>query len=302
MFAIDIPQRTLSIQWGTATAAERYVIEAGSAPGGTDLTTFSVAAPANTATWRDVPVRSEIYFRVKAENSRGASAPGPENRAEMPDMKDVIEALFLGTGPYGEFPSSSGMSGWRSGSRVTVRVPHEVSGTQFDVLSRAVDDLNAAMGAVSLSIERATLTRAQWDQSRPAGITFLAGQGTCGRSCTLNGPAPVYTSSLVLMESLSENPSTWAHELGHAVGLRHFLFQVHFGQPINVNQVFGPLAPTMGAIVIFGGQNPGGVAPGGQPNRGFSELELEAVRQVYGAGLRAGSSVADFVARGLVNP
>jgi hypothetical protein len=100
------------------------------------------------------------------------------------------------------------------------------------------------------------------------------------------------------MTSPVERARTWSHELGHSFGLSHLLLRVHF-DAVPINQVFSRYVPVMGAIAIE--TERGLFAPGQASNR-LSELELEAIRRVYSSGLRPGSSVADFIARGLITP
>jgi hypothetical protein len=81
--------------------------------------------------------------------------------------------------------------------------------------------------------------------------------------------------------------------------LEHVWMEVRVTEPSQVN-LFAPHVPTMGGMGVS--TNNGGLyGPNRNLNR-FSELELEAVRRVYAAGLRPGSTLADFVARGLIRP
>jgi len=109
-----------------------------------------------------VSPREGIYVRVKSANVAGVSESSPELLIDMPDIGDVIEALFFGTGRYSlggrQRSPSARMTGWADGTRVSVRVPHAVSGEQFDAVVQAVNDFNAA--GLNLYIERATLTLA----------------------------------------------------------------------------------------------------------------------------------------------
>jgi len=101
------------------------------------------------------------------------------------------------------------------------------------------------------------------------------------------------------MSSLTEPARVWAHELGHAVGLEHVWIEVRVNELGQVN-LFAPHVPTMGGMSVS--TNDGGSYAPSRNSHRFSELELEAVRRVYAAGLRPGSTLADFVARGLIRP
>jgi hypothetical protein len=307
--AIDIVGRAIHVTWLGVSGAERYIIEAGSSSGANDLAALSVTAPATAASLTDVLPREGIYVRVKAANAAGVSESSPELLIDMPDIGDVIEALFFGTGRYNldgrQRSPAARMTGWADGAPVSVRVPHAVSGEQFDAVIQAVNDFNAA--GLNLHIERATLTLNEFNQLRPPGVTFLIGEGLCARTpgappdvdCAVRTPFPIYATSSIRMSNVSQPARVWAHELGHAVGLEHVWMEVRVTEPSQVN-LFAPHVPTMGGMGVS--TNNGGLyGPNRNLNR-FSELELEAVRRVYAAGLRPGSTLADFVARGLIRP
>jgi hypothetical protein len=300
--------RTLSVTWSATSGASGYVIEAGSSSGASDLATFTADASA-TAVWRDVEPRRDIYIRVKAQSAAGVGPASSELRLEMPDFRDVIEALFLSNGPYaipaGPRNPSSRMVGWAPGSTVVVRVPHDVTGAQFDAVDRTVAELNSAIGDINLVIVREALTRAEYDQRLPSGVTILVNQGQClqpdglSAACASSSPLPAYQTSRILMPTGSEAPRTWAHELGHTVGLRHVapIFQIPNVQSLTL---YGRYLPVMGTLALDTGTAL--VAPVSVPNLLFTDYELEAIRRVYPAGLRPGHTAADFAARGLIKP
>ena len=291
------------------SGASSYVIEAGSSSGASDLTTFIVDAPATTGMWRDVEPRRDIYIRVKAQSAAGVGPASSELRLEMPDFRDVIEALFLSNGPYaipaGSRSPSSSMTGWAPGSTVAVRVPDAVTGAQFDAVDRAVAQLNSAIGDINLVIVRETLTRAEYNQRLPSGVTILVNQGQCLQpdgafaACASSSPLPVYQTSLILMPTGSEGSLVWAHELGHAVGLRHLapIFRIPNVQSIGL---YSPYVPLMGTFAADIGDAL--VAAPRVADLLFTDYELEAIRRVYQAGLRPGHTAADFAARGLIRP
>ena len=311
---INIADRSVSMDWNAVSGAERYIIEAGSESGASDLGTVQVNAPATTATLSGIPPSDAIHLSIKSANSAGVSARGPERRIELPDMRDIIEALFFGSGRFAfdgrivvpRTPAAR-MRGWAPGSRVSVRVPHAVGGDQLNAIVQTVNDFNAALaGAITFFVEQATLTAAQYEQLRPAGITIIVGDSTCRRAdgssadCSLSTPAPVFSTSQIRMGTLTELRSVWAHELGHSLGLSHLLLRVAITSPLTYTNLFVEHKPAMGSIIVANAEDTEGYSP--TEVRLFSGLELEAIRRVYASGLRPGSTLAEFISRNLIKP
>lgn len=306
--ALDVAKGELSVNWTAVSGAQRYVIEAGSSSGASDITTMSVDAPATAAVLADVTAQERVYVRVKAANASGPGPASRELRIGMPDLRDVAEALFFGTGPYsitGTARTAGGrMYGWAPGSRVAVRIPAAVSGEQFDAVVRTVNEANALMG-LNLSIERTSMTLAQWTQQQPLGITVLIGEGVCrhpdgnAADCATSTPTPTFTRSLIRMQTATDDAKTWAHELGHALGLQHVYVQTN-AENLGAVPLFSPHVPVMGTMLVS--TEDGGRYGPPATQRFFTDMELEAIRRVYAAGLRPGSTVGDFAARGLIRP
>lgn len=95
--ALVMKDRTAAISWGASTGATEYIVEVGSAPGGTDGGIHSAGA-ATSVTLRDLRA-GRSHVRLKARNSSGTSAASPELTFVLPDLGDYLEALFLGSGP-----------------------------------------------------------------------------------------------------------------------------------------------------------------------------------------------------------
>ena len=73
-----------------------FVVEAGSSSGASDLRTVEAPAGAGSLTL-SIQQRGPAFVRVSATNAAGTSDPSNEVRAE--DIRDIVEALFLSTGP-----------------------------------------------------------------------------------------------------------------------------------------------------------------------------------------------------------
>ena len=312
--SVNIAERSVSLGWATVQGAQRYIVEAGSGSGASDLGTLELNAPAGVATLSAIPPSDAIHIRIKAANSAGVSAPSSELRVELPDMRDITEALFFGSGRFAfdgravvpRNPAAR-MRGWAPGSRVSVRVPHQVGGEQLNAVVQTVNDFNAALGgAATFFIEQATLTLAQYDQLRPSGITIIVGDSTCRRAdgssadCSISTPSPVFTSSQIRMGTVTELRSVWAHELGHSLGLAHLLLRVRINNPLAYTNLFRQQDPVMGSIIVANADDTEGYGPTDVTL--FSGLELVAIRRVYGAGLRPGATLSDFVSRNLIKP
>lgn len=306
--AIDIVRGELTIVWTHSTGVDRWIVEAGSTPGASDLTSFSVPGGTSSAraVWTNVAPRRNIYMRVKAETAAGVGDASPDIRAEMPDMRHVTEALFFRTGPY-TLPVQSRAAGraavgFPAGTRVLVRVPNSVVGAEFDGIVRAVQELNAAIGVIDLVVSREDWTRAQWEQQRPTGITIHVGEGACTQggednfACWVPEAGAVRTRGQILVPTPNIRAETWAHELGHAVGLQHLDVNLNPDALAMHIQLFARYKPVMGTL------GNGTFSVGSFPGLLFSELELDAVRRVYSAGLRPGNTIEEFIARGVVAP
>ncbi|MGE0816894.1 MAG: hypothetical protein AB7O28_17365 [Vicinamibacterales bacterium] len=79
-FSVSSVLSSVTMSWtpaSTGGAAQRYLIDAGTAPSTYNLGTAAVNAPQTTLTANDVPP-GVYYLRVRAENVLGTSAPSPE--------------------------------------------------------------------------------------------------------------------------------------------------------------------------------------------------------------------------------
>ena len=72
--------------------ADQYIVEVGRSAGASDVVVETVTTTSRQLS--SLPT-GELFLRVKAKNSVGTGAASPDFTLTVPDLKDVIEALFL---------------------------------------------------------------------------------------------------------------------------------------------------------------------------------------------------------------
>jgi hypothetical protein len=207
-------------------------------------------------------------------------------RFDVIDFRDFIEALFIGTGPYGRDSDrgcSGRMNGWRDGTNVRILVDDSVpddARQHAESLSSFVREMSN--GAIGASVQRIAVYRApergEIQVTTPPRRSCASGAAGCTIYDRFEDPYTVAASVVVVPPS---NPMQ--HELGHALfGLCHFRFPTGDDLSSNVNNM-----SIMGSGTSFG-----------RP----SEADVLALRAVYAAGLRPGAGRGAFVVAGLVRP
>ena len=300
------------IQWEASQGADRYVVEYWNTfDSSVTITSVPTAGPETTATLRELP-GTWLSVRVKAGNSAGFSAPSVPVSLQIPVQKDIVEALFFGSGPYGSGlnlqPSpydgallarpagidyaqigrngmhlSPGLMLAWGGGAIPVRVEDSLSATHSAYLTRILAHVSELTGG---------FLRPEVVQRVPSlADVFVAGEirvvirSDLSAQCTTGGPLAGCTRQLllsggqlisaVIYVTPNSSPDTISHEVGHAIGLHHVI------------GVQMPVRPVMSSTA-------------GPAENGFSVFEVEALRTVYGSGLRFGATRADFQARGLI--
>ena len=305
---IDPFERQGIVSWDGSGGVERYVVEYGSLAGA-GRQRVEVAGNTTTATITNLVVGEQSVVVVRAQNSAGASAFSDASSAQsaynMPDVRDLIEALFFGTGPFGSgfffgpadsFVTLSGrdsahlaagrMLGWRNGT-VRVRPSRTLTAEQLEHMRAAVDQLSEDMqGAVRGQVSDIGDVREEYVLQEIAVLVVANPQSRCGQpsggcasmSRRPGTPSEIFETGILYVDTRGV---TVSHEIGHGlVGLHH------------VTREWPGMTPaTMG------------LQSGRITSIGFAKYERDAVRRVYGAGLRPGASRADFHARDLIrNP
>lgn len=197
------------------------------------------------------------------------------------DPKDLAEALLVGTGPLsangGGCARAGIVSGWESGSVITVRVslqlPQLAQGQIQQVVGRIAE---ATLGNVNATIQ---LTDQPDPQPKLGEITvwgfYDPAQAGCPPGAILCTSYPGFSTPFIRAARIVGVPTgNFPHELGHGV----------FGFCHTRN----PNAFDSETIMA------GGYA--------LTDRDVGIVQSVYRAGLGPGATRADLVKAGIVNP
>ena len=283
----------ISFEWGAVPGASQYLLEIGRSSGATDVGVLETGSQASF-TWNPAPVGS-FFFRLRGRNAAGAGPPSGELQVDSPDPRDVIVGLFLGQGPLRTSSGNVGcfrpgtMSGWRRGTNLRIIASTGLNSTQM----RGVEEAARQMEAATDGQLTATILRTEESNPLPSfnDITVAALSdetvNTLCRAvaggCAIADRAGEFGTMRVVVRQ-GANDVTTAHEIGHAaLGLCHMQ----------------AMPPDFGVNPIMS------VAPDGNYHGRFgrlTEVELEAVKAVYAAGLRPGAALSDFRRAGLVSP
>jgi hypothetical protein len=209
------------------------------------------------------------------------------------DFKDMIEALFFGTGPMARLDSPGcdnslqRMRGWPIGSRVRVVAYGSVDAERRAAVQQTLQQVNEVFGATLTAAYETRDSRAEpegtaEDEIRVFGVEAPRAPTFCGGSATncqvVRYNAGVFKGSRVILSKPFAPASSGivSHELGHAFGLCH------------IDPARGGFDPSISIM--------GSTAAGR-----WTDLDLEAFRRVYGAGLSPADPRQQFVRAGLIN-
>jgi hypothetical protein len=291
----EVGNRTaVEFAWGGGQGATSFRIEVGSTSGSSNVAVLETGSASNAYRWTPVPI-GNLYARVSARNAAGSGPPSAEVLVGSVDPRDLIEALFLGSGRLAVAGNpgcfAGRMLGWRPGASLSVLVAANVSDALFVGAQQTVPQFQTGTrGHVQAATVRVSdvAPRPGVDQVAIRAASQAEVDAICRnpgvRGCAPQTFAGPYFRSVEIVYAPSAEAATVAHELGHALGLCHAIVAAGVQPPL-----------TMGVT-------PDGVfSPAGRQSS-LEPATLKASETVYGAGLFAGSSRTQFEAAGLVRP
>jgi hypothetical protein len=300
---VSVNDRTTTFTWNAVPGATGYVLEIGATTTGTEFAVITLEGGPTTHRATDMPVGIS-FARVRAKNASTTSAAGSEMRFVVPDMRDIIEALFFQTGPnrYTDPNGNSGvgssfMLAWAPGSNIRTRVA-ALNDQEHGHVERSLQQVEEATnGSVRGSIvERLTEPFAPNNMLAAGELRVVVDpdmQGYCGNATVagcagwgITPPAFFVTRSSVKVRP-AQSADVFMHELGHSVlGLQH----IQLGPWRNLSETSWPGLPRP---IMFPSSSVGPAL--------LTPTELDAIKMVYAAGLRGGARRSDFYAAGLIN-
>jgi hypothetical protein len=269
-------------------AATSYKVEIGNTLAGSELG-GGTAEGATSFRWSPAPSGS-FFFRVRPMNAAGTGPPSNTIQIDSPDPRDVIAGLFLSAGPLRTASGNVGcragiMAGWSPGSHVQILVSTKITGTNLSaVRDTAAQVEDVTQGAVTAFLQPVdgVLPPARDGQISLDVVDDARVDQICGKNfggCAQSLGVPIRSANVYVRPNHST--TLLAHELGHAaLGLCHMQAK----------------PPDFGINPIMS------VAPDGQywgNSSRLTEVEMEAVKAVYAAGMRPGSTLGQFVNAGL---
>lgn len=206
--------------------------------------------------------------------------------------REVIEALFFGTGPLGAgaCPAYQRWAGFPRGSHIKVMVSTTVSEDKRDQIRKALDQVSeATRGAISVSF---SLT----DEPEPEAEAFHVVSMThanptlfgcvSGVGCTIHDwQKPGIFKSSRAIQPEGQTPQAYAHDVvGHGIlGMCH----------IQAEGIGGADQSLMsGGEGVYSGQISGQL----------TQLDLAALQAVYASSLSPGATRNDFIRAALIDP
>ena len=222
------------------------------------------------------------------------SPPIPATRA---DLKPVIEALFLGSGPLSPRDGQSACpfpgywSGFSRGTQVRIRVSSAVSGTRL----AAIEDAASQVGAAThgwISVVAVDVVDDPDPRPGAGEVTSMVESDPITRGCPLSigciihdflVPGVFVGGRAILPPNQTSN--AFAHDVvGHGIlGMCH---------------IDGERNGGAGRSLMSGGPNVFSSQIASRP----TALDIEAAQAVYASPLTPGATRVDFVRLGLIEP
>ena len=223
------------------------------------------------------------------------TAPLPSPSPSPFDTKAFVEALFLGSGPMSD-PSNRGcinadrMAGWLQGTPMRIRLSPRLSEDErAGIVGPASQITEATQGAVRVSVEVAAEPDPMPGFSELTASPFAAADIAvlCNNPraslCVITAVRNYELVSVRIVGTSGNQGGGYSHEFGHGIGLCH-------------------LNPASPAYLNPERRRPSSIMGAASAGRRFTQDDLEAIRSVYAAGLRAGATRAQFVEAGLIHP
>jgi hypothetical protein len=275
--------------------ASTYVVEVGDSSGSIKHGSFEVSVT-SFAIGHLPPGR--VFARVKARNGSATSPASVEVSQWYFDMKDYIEAVFMGTGPLTPTDGNHGCSatgwvrGFDRGSTVSLSVSTTVSSDKAAAIQGVASQVSqATSGAMQVAFSRTANANplpadgAATSTTHPTpGTEGCGGNGGCTIHQFFSNAQPGRFRSSRAVQPADQTPQAYGHDaVGHGVlGMCH----------VDGNRIGGA-----GRSLMSAGP---GVFSGDMANR-LTEYDLAAVQALYQAGLGAGAQRTDLLRSGLVN-
>jgi hypothetical protein len=286
-FVPSFQGEVVSLTWNAVAGAAAYVVEIGSQSGASDVLNTETGG----ASYSWSPSQTGDYFvQIRAKNAVGLGPKSTPLSIAAFSFKQLVEMLFLGTGPYAD-PSSPGcgtgqMHGWRDGTDIRVRASNVLSPLALDGVRSATEQLAQATGGVVRGHLETTSEITPIPADGEITVTHFSGNecgnpaaAGCAGTARLSGQ---FTLAAFVYLAPTSNPGPGPHEIGHAAyGFCH------------VRSSIGGVITRFSSLTAMGY---------GTKGNKLTVADLRAVRAVYDAGLRAGATRAAFVGAGLIDP
>jgi len=297
---LSVKEQTARFIWNPVPGATGYVLEIGRTSGGKEIAEFVFDGAVTSHRVDEIPT-GIAFARVRARTDSTTNAAGRELRFIVPDMRDVIEALFLNSGPHADSTSDRSvpvMLGWPEGTVLRTRTAGLTDG-QYEEVERGLEQIEKATnGAVRAAADDRRLNIFDFFVGPPApGELHVGFDPYLPVACTshwveiLPGCTELTDSNGVILAARAmtgwETSGVYGpvmHHIGHAaLGLSHI-------------QLSSPDASWPG--IPFPTMS---YSDGSGPL--LTPMELDAIEMVYAAGLRGGAERSAFYAAGLIkNP
>jgi hypothetical protein len=307
--SLSFRDRAAAISWDGPSDATSYVVEVGTSPGSSNFAVITTGSPGRTLNLPNLPEVGNIYVRVRTQrDATTGTVTSPELRFYMQDYKLLVEALFLGTGPYMTPVPPNGadvVRGWTAGTTVRIRVSDSLTPEQ----RRGIQNV-AAQLAQSGAPYRATIESMPGNQSfiirNELPVITQANACQTGAGCTgfadsslIQSEAPkVFGWTGVFLGTANESgndPNIAAHEMAHALfGLWHFYY-------LQIPEFTAVPGRAFGSLDFpFVTMHWSTLNPRNTTDR-LSDLEMQIAQDVFRAGISAGSPRSALRARGLIH-